>query len=186
MATNRAFEIKIVKSKRPEFAKHAVTEPLKSKSVKGMPDGTYFICQYRPQKELFNGVMRYPSTQRITETVFNNNYVYDGIFEAISLGKDKGYKEEADGGLLIEKTEYGVVGAFIERNTPNDRLYYMTTADGEKIMNQSTNEPRKSSTLRFFVHESQDEEVRYQQELQRITNRGLWVEADDETAEETK
>ena len=179
---NRAYTIKVYKSKRAELAKHEVTKPYDAKDVPGMPKGQFFIVGYKPMKYMLNGVLVSPSIGKIQETVFNGSdqsELFEDIAEALT-NPENYTVSDVDGSISIHATKRGVVGMFIERKTPNN--FIMIGSDGNPLKDKD-GKPRETSTLRFFVHEGQDADVRFARECQRITNRNGWVKSNDEPEE---
>jgi hypothetical protein len=127
--------------------------------------------------------MSRPQKRRIPLVIFDSSdqqTLFDDILESIS--KEENYKK-GESGLAINAGSFTIIGKVLSR--PAGGVYQVIGADGIPLKKGNTEEIATRSEIRVFIHEEEDEEVRFAQELARIPATA-WVKAnanDDDIVE---
>ena len=185
------YEIHVIKHKDHEDT----TQPIDIADVEGFSKNRqYYHINLLCQKEMMNGCMRRPQKASVSVTVFNSSdqrVLFQDIQDA--LGSENNYIEKANGDLLISPKVMSVGGRMMQHRLPfiyellqkNPKTGVLEPlrsmkSDGKggyKLVNAT------SQTIKFFVHEEEDEEVRKAIEIERARDRKVSATDEDDEVE---
>jgi len=184
---NQIFDVRIVKSIKNN--KHDVTKPQEIADVADFAPGRkYYHLSVMSGKQMVNGKTIRHQTAVQSITVFNSNdqlVLFNDITDAIEA---EDYIVGGNGDLILK--EFAIEGKIVEAALGFTYTPMTTDAKGILVPLMATKkdgkgnyikEPARKSTVKFFVHAHEDEEVRFLKEKSRVERYKLTdLEPDDE------